>query len=103
LRIPTEDAIIFQTFFTLDRTLLSEKSLITSVLLATAQKKQCQNATFQNRPPKGHVPFGATTIAIRRLIAVSGASLIDGSQVYISSQQMIIIGFLVVHLSHFIV
>ena len=37
------------------------------------------------------------------LLQYSGASLIHGSQVYISSQQMIIIGFLVVYLSHFIV
>jgi len=37
------------------------------------------------------------------LLQYSGASLIHGSQVYISSKQMIIIGFSFVFLSHFIV
>jgi len=71
LRTLTEDAIIFQTFLTLDRTSLSEKSLITSVLLATAQKKAVPNATFQNRPPKGHAPSGATAIAATQIPSFS--------------------------------
>ena len=35
------------------------------------------------------------------LLQYSGASLIHGSQVFISSQKMLIIGFLFVFLSHF--
>ena len=45
-------------------------------------------------------PFGMRSTG---LLQYSDASLIRGSQVYISSQQMIIIGFLVAYLSHFIV
>jgi len=45
-------------------------------------------------------PFGMRSTG---LLQYFGASLTHGSQVYISSQQMIIIGFLVVFLSHFIV
>ena len=45
-------------------------------------------------------PFGMRSTG---LLQYSGASLIHGSQVYISSQQMIIIGILVVYLSYFIV
>jgi len=35
------------------------------------RKKQCQNAAFQNRPPKGHVPSGATTIAATQVPSFS--------------------------------
>ena len=45
-------------------------------------------------------PFGMRSTG---LLQYSGASVIHGSQVYISSQQIIIIGFLVVYLSQFIV
>ena len=43
-------------------------------------------------------PFGIQSTG---LLQYSGASLIHGSQVYISSQQMIIIGFLVVSLTFY--
>jgi len=71
LRTHTEDAIIFQTFLTLDRTLLNGTCLIASVLVPTAQKKSSAKALVSNLPPKWHAPSGATTIAATQVPSFS--------------------------------
>jgi len=48
LRTHTEEAIIFQTFLTLDRTLLTNLLDTIGACAHSAEKKQCQRARFKS-------------------------------------------------------